>query len=275
MSGKLIRVAGRLLQRVKPDLLTDLWPDVLQMVEEKERKHLADLGRKYHVPVHEFRIRRQIFMDEGRDQVFDSGLVYCDSPVRNYYNLVFAYANFNGLTDNTFGLEKLSLKDTGGVVRYASGGGQLLLGGGANKDLDVRNNEQGGLITSAGYDNQGLIIGSDNTAWTFEDFVVNTLTPNGSGSGPPIEFDYSQSELHSVTNAVLTLKDTRIRDFNNNSGGAETIEEVCEYATVNWSSPSPTTDRTIMLIRDLTGGDAVADTAQYRVTLESTLVYPA
>lgn len=272
----LLRVAGRLLQKVKPELLIDLWPDLLQMVEEKERKHMADLSRKYHVPVHEFRMRRQIFMDNGRDKVFDSGLVYCDSPVRNYYNLTFGLANFKSLTDvnPNWGAGFLNVKDTAGVIKDSTAAtGRMILPGSTAINIDDHNAEIGGLLADAGFDNQGLVIGTGTTGWTFEDYTIETLTPNGSDPGPPIEFDYTASELHSITNAVLTLKDTRVRDFNNNSGVAEDIEEVAEYVTIDMNNPSG--DITVMLIRDLTGGDTVADTAQYRVTLESTLVYPA
>lgn len=267
---KILRVASELLRRIKPELLSDLFPDIQQMIEENERKHLADLSKKYHIPIHEFRMRRQVFMDQGRDQIFDSGLCPCDSPVRNYYNMVFCYANIKALSDTgNFGTGYVSLKDVGGTIRgYAT---QFLhMHGGSNPDGNPDGRAaQEGILGPAGDDTLGLVIGTGSTAWDFEDYVLDTEIDNGSAGG---EMDYAQSGLHSITNAVLTLKDTRIRDFNNNSGGAITVEEVGEYIFCGWYSAS---SYNIMLLRDLTGGDAVADQAQYRVTLESTLVYPA
>lgn len=263
---RVIQVANQLLSKAKPDLLRGILPDVKGMMEEFEFRLLAKLGQRHKIPVPELRMRRQIFMDG--EEIFDSGFNRCRSEVRNYYNIVFGHANAKGLDDSgSFGTGFLSLKDTGGNIDAISRIPYFASSVGA--DPDVRSATTGVLAT-AGTDDLGLIIGTGNTADDFEDFAIETLTPNGSGTGPPIEFDYSQSELHSITNTTLTLKDTRIRDFNNNSGVSETIEEVAEYMGMNFSSQQP-----YMTIRDLTGGDVVANTAQLRVTLESSLVYPS
>lgn len=264
---RVIQIANQLLSKAKPDLLRGILPDVKGMMEEFEFRLLAKLGQRHKIPVPELRLRRQIFMDG--EEIFDSGFNRCRSEVRNYFNYVFQYANVKNLSDTgSFGTAFLSLKDTDGTIRgsttrisyYAST---------VSFNGDIRNST-GGLLANAADDNLGLVIGTSNAAESFENFSIGTLTPNGSGTGPPIEFDYSQSELHSVTNSTLTLKDTRIRDFNNNSGVSETIEEVVEYVDINIGSLF-----TFMFIRDLTGGDVVANTAQLRVTLESSLVYPS
>ncbi len=260
--------ARLLTSKAKPDLLRGILPDVKGMMNELEFRLLAKLGQRHKIPVPELRLRRQIFMDNGKDLIFDSGLNRCNSEVRNYFNMVFSYANCKDVDDSgSFGTGFLSLKDTLGNIDAFSRIPYHATSPTISGDIRSANT---GILAVAGDQTQGLLIGTGNTAESFEDFVIETLTPNGSGTGPPIEFDYSQSELHSVTNSTLTLKDTRIRDFNNNSGVSETIEEVAEYYSLNFS-----TQQSYLTIRDLTGGDVVANTAQYRVTLESSLVYPS
>lgn len=261
------KIAAELIRKIPLDTIRGALPGIRGMLEEREFRQLAKLGQKHKIAIPELRWRRQVFMDNGRDLIFDSGLERMHSVNRNYYNWVFSFANIKALSDATpFGTAYLNLMDTGNTIRYDADDLASIFGA----DPDSRSALYGVLAT-AGTDTLGLIIGTGNTAEDFEDYTIETLTPNGSGAGPPIEFDYSQSELHSVTNSTLTLKDTRIRDFNNNSGSSEDIEEVAEYTGIVISG----TVRTIMTIRDITGGDTVADAAQYRVTLESTLVYPA
>jgi hypothetical protein len=263
---RVIKVARELIRTVPVDTIRGVLPDIRGMLEEREFRKLAKLGQKHKIVVPELRWRRQVFMDNGRDLVFDSGLERMHSVNRNYYNWVFSWANIKALSDSTpFDTAYLNLKDTGGTIRYDTDDMITISG----TDPDSRNASYG-ILAQAADDTMGLIIGTGSTAEDFEDYTIETLTPNGSGAGPPIEFDYTQSELHSVTNSTLTLKDTRIRDFNNNSGSSEDIEEVAEYMQVYQVAA-----RVIMTIRDVTGGDTVADAAQYRVTLESSLVYPS
>lgn len=264
---RVIKIARKLIRKVPLDTIRGALPDIRGMLEEREFRLLAKLGQKHKIGIPELRWRRQIFMDNGRDLVFDSGLERMHSVNRNYYNWVFSWANVKALSDATpFDTAYLNLKDTGGTIRYDVDDMATILG----VDPDSRNATYG-ILANAGDDNLGLVIGTGSTAEDFEDFTIETLTPNGSGVGPPKEFDYAQSGLHSVTNSTLTLKDTRIRDFNNNQGSAETIDEVAEYIQIHIGALT----RTIMTIRDVTGGDVVADAAQYRVTLESSLVYPS
>jgi hypothetical protein len=262
-----IEVARYFARKVKLDALRGVYPDIIGILEDREHRKLARLGKKHKLAIPELRWRRQIFRDNGRDLVFDSDFQWMHSVNRNYYNICFSWGNLIALsTPTTFGTGNLNLKDTGGTVRNDTNDIVEL----NSADPDSRDTTYG-LLAQAADDTLGLIIGTDNTAESFEQFAIGTLTPNGSGTGPPIEFDYSQSELHSLSNSVLTLKDTRIRDFNNNSGSSENIEEVAEY----WGLFMGGGVVTVMTIRDVTGSDVVGDADQYRVTLESTLVYPS
>lgn len=265
-----LSMIAKFLKEANPKDVLAIFPDIQGLIADRERRKLSKLSQKYHVPVPQMRIKRECFWPDG-SPMWKAREDWGHSPVRNYYNMVFAWANMKCLSDSTpFGTGYLNVKDTGGVIRYSSSGYFLKERGSTiYPNIDTRNAD-GGILAAAGDAGLGIVIGTDSTAWDFEQYVLLAPIANGSAAG---QMDYSQSELHSISNDTLTLKDTRVRDFNNNSGNSITVEELGEYVDCGWNSPANT--YTAMIVRDLTGGDAVADTGQYRVTLECTLVYPA
>ena len=254
-----------ILKKVRPSLITSVFPDIKGMLEEREYRKLAKLGRKHKIPVPEVWLRRQVFLDG--EQILDRRQ-RSHSYVRSFYNLLFGLFTLSNLDDNTFGAGLASVKDTGGVVRFSvssiastqrSAGGSLVSG----------DTIGAGVLANAGDDTHGILIGTDNTAESFEDFFLIAQIDDGVGGG---EMSHVQSGPHSRAwnGGTKTFSDVVARFFNNNSGGGITVEEV---VLVTYGAIAATT-RKMMLSRDLTGGDVVADTAQYKVTYETSLVYP-
>lgn len=254
------------IRKADPRLILAALPDIRGLLEEREYRKMEKLGQKLGIPVPGMFLRRQIFLD--RKETFDSGMLRSHTVNRNYYNLMFCTGAAKNPSDTgDFGTAFLSVKDTGGTIR---GDTDDMVGYDPSFDHDIRYDDGagGGLLANAAHITKGIVAGTSSAAESFEGFALTTPIVNGSGGG---QMDYSQSELHSITNATLTLKDTLIRDLNNNSGGSITAEEIGIYTDVYIAN----TQHSIMITRDLTGGDVVADAAQYRITYEITLVYPS
>lgn len=253
------------LDKANPLRILDAVIDIKGLLQDRDYRKMEKLGGKLGVPIPGMHCRRQIFMD-GKE-VFDSGLNRSHTVNRNYYNMVFAFANFKSLNDVTFGTGLLSLKATDTNI-MPNTNNRLILAGSQINDIDVTD-LQDGILSTADSILNGIVIGTNSGAESFEGVALGAIISSGSAGG---EMDYTASELHSITNSTLTLKDTLIRDFNNNSAGAITVEEAGIYIGVN---PSGGGVEQIMVTRDLTGGDVVAVAAQYRYTYESTLVFPS
>lgn len=261
----IIQIANELIRKVPLDTIKGVIPDIRGMLEEREYRKLEKLGQKHHIPIPGMWLRRQVFMN-GEELLNEYGRSHTVN--RNYYNLMFCTGAAKNPSDTAnFGTSYLSVKDTGGTIR---GDVDDMLAYDPSFDHDIRYNDSvgGGLLSNAAHIEKGIVAGTSSAAEDFEGYALTTPIVNGSAAG---QMDYSQSELHSVTNATLTLKDTLIRDLNNNSGGGITAEEVGIYTGVYIG----TVLYEIMITRDLTAGDVIADAAQYRISYEITLVYPS
>lgn len=254
------------LNKANPRRILDAMTDIKGLLQERKYRKMEKLGGKLGIPIPGMHCRRQIFLDGL--ETFDSGTIRSHTVNRNYYNMVFAYANWKSLDDATFQTGSLSLKDTGSNIIKTAGGHILYSYDGFAIDIDARS-ATGHLLATAGSIANGIVIGTNSGGESFEGDSLGAIIANGSAGG---EMDYSQSELHAITNATLTLKNTLIRDFNNNSGGSITVEEAGIYVGVEWLDVA---NKQIMITRDLTGGDAIADSGAYRYTYESTLVFPS
>lgn len=249
------------IRKANPRLILAALPDIRGLLEEREYRKMEKLGQKLGVPVPGMFLRRQIFLD--KEETFDSGMLRSHTVNRNYYNLLFCQGAAKNPSDVAdFGTGFLSVTDTGGTIR---GDVNDMVGHDAGDDHDTRG-VTNGLLATAGTTTQGIVAGTNSGAEDFEDFALGALIANGNGAG---QLDYAQSGLHVITNAVLTLKDTLIRNLNNNSGGGITAEEIGIYTGVQMAA-----GHKIMITRDLTGGDLIPNTAQFRVTYEITLAFP-
>lgn len=262
MRQSIIQIANELIKKIPLDTIRGVIPEIRGMWKEREYRKMEKLGSKFSIPIPGMFLRRQIFLDG--EEIFDSGRQRSDTVNRNHFNMMFCQAAAkDGDDSGSFGTAFLSIKSTGGTI--FAGNNAITLH--TTLGYDIRDASRG-LLATAGSVLNGIVAGTSSGAEDFEGFALGTLIVNGSAAG---EMDYSQSELHAVTNSTLTLKDTLIRDLNNNSGGSITAQETGIYTGIYVGG----TQRQAMMTRDLTGGDVVADAAQYRITYEITLVYPS
>ena len=184
------------------------------------------------------------------------------SWTRNAYNFVFLTMAAKNPSDNTFGAGKLSAKDTGGTVRYNTSYPLVYI---YNQSLDAVH----GYRAVAGNSNYGIIIGSGITAESFEDYTLATKIAHGTSAG---QLQYTLSDVHSISYANLTLKNTLGRMFDNGSGGSVDVNEVGLVGRIYIYNVA----YYFLLSRDvLVSTITVPSTEQLRVAYSVSLVYPS
>jgi len=169
-------------------------------------------------------------------------------------------------SDSTWVAGKLSMKDTSNAIRY--GAKPPYIATGTGNSVDAAGN---GYMAASSEDGYGILVGSDNTAESFEDYVLNTQIVDGTGAG---ELSHVASESHAITWTVgtLTLKNELIRYFNNNSGGSIDVNEVA-LVFIGYGISS---NQLFLTARDVLGATvAIPNTGQLKVTYTVSLVYPA
>lgn len=174
------------------------------------------------------------------------------------YHLIFSeLAAVNAHTDDGLGVT-----DTGGSVR--SGAYAFAL----HHSLTQKANNYG-YTAPADSALIGIVVGTGIGAESFEDHALGTLIASGEAAG---ELSYSASAAYAVTTVDTTKKNTLVRYFNNNSGGAITVNEVGLYIRAYVDNDL----RYVMTARDLVSpGVEVVDTGQLKVTYTIELIYPS
>lgn len=122
-------------------------------------------------------------------------------------------------------------------------------------------------IGGANVDNMGIVIGTGTGAESFEGYVIGTLIAQGTSSG---QMTYNAQSVGTMSYDSGTKKMSKVdtRVFNNNSGGAITVTEVCWYVDCFYNK--------LMLCRDLLSSSvAVPNAGQLTVTYTMELTYPA
>ncbi|MDD5539698.1 MAG: hypothetical protein PHG61_03300 [Candidatus Marinimicrobia bacterium] len=125
----------------------------------------------------------------------------------------------------------------------------------AQSAYSFRCNAGAGIIT------HGIMVGTDNTAPTINDYKIGTLIAHGVGAG---QLQYGAVTFGAPASDATTSQFTITRNFANASGGVVTVEEVGLYNITRTYA----TSYYIMTIRDVTGGIAVPNgqtlTVNYR-----------
>ena len=221
------------------------------------------LAQEFHVPVPETWITFEVFDKDGK--LVQKYQQRGHSWTRNAYNIIFCQIAAKNPSDSTFAAGKLSLKDTGGIVRHNA---TRPINYYYTTNLDALG---AGYLRAAGIIAQGILVGSGTNVESFEDHVLQTKIGHGTGAG---QLSYADSELHSVAYIAetKTLADTLIRYLNNNSGGSVSVNEVALVTRIFISNTGYNT----LVSRDkLDTTVEVPDTGQLKVTYIISLVYPA
>jgi len=237
---------------------------MLNEIEERQFDELRRLGRMLRVPVPEVFLCLEVRDKSGR--VVSHLKQRSHSWVRNAYNLMFSQLAGKDGDNNSFGAGYLSYKDTGGSCRYDNA--PLLIGNDNDSTVD---GTMYGYRAPANEDLWGIVIGSGDTAETFEDYACASQIANGTGAG---QMSYIESEPHDINyNAgTKTLSNTFVRYFNNNSGGSIDVKEVALVNRNNLKSYQ----YKVLMSRDVLGATVtIPDTGQLKVTYTIQLTYPA
>ncbi|WP_103908351.1 hypothetical protein, partial [Dehalococcoides mccartyi] len=176
----------------------------------------------------------------------------------NAYNHLFSQM----AAVNCLSADGLSVRDTGGTVRS----GNWPVG---YSDYSSNFNTDGhGYKAAAADTTRGIVVGTGIDPEDFEDYELGSQIANGTGAG---QLSYIASEVYAVSTVGTVKKTELVRYFNNNSGGAITVNEVGLYLGI-WAGNLIR----IMTCRDLvSGGVEVPDTGQLKVTFTIQLTYPA
>lgn len=246
---------------------------------ERKYQRLERLGQELKIPTFKSFLTLEVLDKDGNS--IHSHKQRSHSWNRNAYNFLFSNMAGYGInpTNATFGAGVNSLKDDAGTVwPNVSGWGLNLIPGfykasssAPSVNVNVRSSEAG-LLASAGLTDKGIVVGTGTAAESFEGFNLETPITNGSGSG---QMDIAESNLHSVSYDApsLTLTDTLIRYFNNNSGADIIIGETGILYELYFNSAG---SQTFMFTRDVLAPTVtVPNTGQLKVTYTIELVYPA
>ena len=228
--------------------------------EERQYKQLRRLGQKLHVPIPEHFITLEVFDKSGK--LIQRHHQRSHSWVRNAYNCIFSnLAGKDGSDAAPFQGGRLNWKAIdAGVIAAAK---PIFTTDATADDASTR-----GYRASVGNDDSGIVVGSGVNAEDFEDFVLQTLIVDGAAAG---QLNYVEGEAHSITYAALTLKNTIVRYFNNNSGGDVNINEV----GLVFGQMSKGVDHCLMSRDHLASTVTVPDTGQLKVTFTIELTYPS
>ena len=109
---------------------------------------------------------------------------------------------------------------------------------------------------------EGIVLGTGTTAVTAADYVLATLITDGVGAG---QLDYPASTtVGSLAIGSSTAAYDISRSFANSSGGSITVQEIGLVCGVDETGAPGT--RSVLMIRDLTGGIAVGNGQTLTVT---------
>ncbi len=253
---------------------TDIKAQALDPGEEAEYERLRLMGQRLHVPIPE--AFWELEVRDRRGRLLGRLRQRSHSFVRNAFNhLISQLAAKNG-DGAVFGGGNINIKDTIGSLR--TGGLPILTGHDSNssstQSLDFASGSSQGVLSAAGIDTKGIVVGSGTAAENFEDFALQNRILNGTTAG---KLSHIQSEPVAVSyNAgTLTLTVTHARFFNNNSGGDVAVNEVGIYL-VGKTGAYSTSNITWMVARDkLAATVTVPNTGQLKVTYTISLTYPA
>jgi hypothetical protein len=129
-----------------------------------------------------------------------------------------------------------------------------------------------GYMAGAADDSYGILVGTDDTAETFEDTTLVAKVAHGNSSGQ-LAIQATNAHVTAYDSGSKTMSDTLSRFFNNNSGGDITIKEVAIYSLL---LAGYNDERANLLSRDvLVTPVLVPNTGQLKVSYTNSLVYPA
>jgi hypothetical protein len=179
------------------------------------------------------------------------------NTLRNFYNLLFStFSSTNG-KNSSFSDGNINIKDTAGSVRY----------GAYPLSIYIVPNSAFGWAANSTDITAGAVVGSGNTAVTFNDYVLAQLINNGTGSGQ-MTYSATETPIRAWSDPIMTIQ--HARTMSNGSAGSITVKEVGLLATTLANRLSYST----IHVRDVISDVAVAVGESIRVIHKFEVAYP-
>jgi hypothetical protein len=183
---------------------------MLDPKEEKRFEELRGMCRELKVPAPpEIMIGLQVH-DKNGILIFDD-VQRGHSWLRNFYSLI-PYKLFGLATDVSFGVGYISAKRDDASISWGN------LGNADNYGYPL----PPGIAGNTTY---GITIGTSDTAFSADHYTLQALIAHGNGAGQ-MSYTAGATLTKAYTAGTKTWKFTRLRIFNNNSGGSITVKEV-------------------------------------------------
>lgn len=236
-----------------------------QKTEEKKYEQLRKLGQELHIPIPEHFIELEVTDKDGK--VIQHLKQRSHSWVRNAYNLLLSQMASKNLDSGAgeYGAGYLSIKDMLGVIKRGTSGFSIGESSYSFESLTYLY----GYISGATDDGHGILVGSDATAESFEDFELLAQIAEGTAAG---QLNHMAMDYPSKSYAALTWTITWLRYLNNNSPGNVDVNEVGLVP----KGHSFLGAFSFMMSRDKLGATVtIPATGQLKVTYTIELTYPA
>jgi len=207
------------------------------------------------------------------DKVIHEHTEMSGSWLRSMYNwITCSNLLINCNHASTFGAGYINMKNTAGTIN-GSTTLPLTIYYHVNNDSNTptyATQNSWGFRAGDGNDNYGILVGTDDTAVTFDDYTLIAQVANGNGAGQ-LAHQGMNAPTRSWTAGTLTFNFNWFRYFNNNSGGDITIYEVglIAYARAVSASSYYLFERHVIAL-----GLEIPDTAQLKCEYDIPLVYP-
>lgn len=211
--------------------------------------------------------------DKNGTLVFDD-IQRGHSWTRNFYNMLFASScDVIGDGANNFGAGYMSGKRTDATLGYSASYSTVRANTSGDGSVAVLGAGLGNNSTDATF---GVVVGTDNTAFSAEQYGLIAIIASGNGAG---QFAYNTmaAPVASYTAGTKTWKNTVVRIFNNNSGGSITVKEVgLIFSWLMFTNTGSSPSKKYLMERSvLSPTVAVANGAQLTVTYEVSMDFSA
>jgi hypothetical protein len=191
---------------------------MLDPVEERKFADLRSMCRELRLPsLPEIHIGFKVH-DKTGILIFDD-IQRGHSFTRNFWNYMFStQADAYSFGDSTYVAGKLSARQVGGTI----------VGGANNQCARNSFSYNGGGIENAVTGNYGIILGTGTTAFSVNDYKIETKITPGNGANNMLYTSMGvPSPSYNAGSKVWTNE--LIRIFNNNSGDVITVTETALY----------------------------------------------
>jgi len=139
-----------------------------------------------------------------------------------------------------------NVRDTGNTLR--------------TPNLNSGNGQYCTVLGGAGSTTDGIVLGSNNTAPTTSDFVINTLIAQGVGAG---QLQYAAGSTGFAAIVGANVDYDMIRSMTNGSGGDVIVREIAIYGLFVYAGP---VNGRFCLVRDVVADITVANGQTITIT---------